>query len=36
MSIVRHTSYNVIGAVVPIVVSLITVPLYLKLIGLER
>jgi O-antigen/teichoic acid export membrane protein len=36
MSIVRHTSYNIVGAVVPIVVSLVTVPLYLKIVGLER
>jgi O-antigen/teichoic acid export membrane protein len=36
MSIVRHTSYNIVGAVVPIAVSLVTVPLYLKVVGLER
>jgi O-antigen/teichoic acid export membrane protein len=36
MSIVRHTSYNFAGAVVPILVSLITVPLYLQVIGFDR
>ena len=36
MSIARHTAYNVVGALVPLVVSLITVPLYLKVISIER
>jgi O-antigen/teichoic acid export membrane protein len=36
LSVAKHTTYNVIGAVVPIAVSLVTVPLYLKLIGLDR
>ena len=36
MSVARHTAYNFIGAVVPIAVSLITVPLYLQVIGLDR
>jgi O-antigen/teichoic acid export membrane protein len=36
MSIARHTAYNVVGTLVPIAVSLITVPLYLKVIGLDR
>jgi len=36
VSIARHTAYNVVGALVPLVVSLITVPLYLKVIGIER
>ena len=36
MSVARHTAYNFVGAVVPIAVSLITVPLYLEVIGLER
>lgn len=36
MTVARHTIYNLIGAVVPIVVSLVTVPIYLSVIGLER
>ena len=36
MSVARHTTYNFIGAAVPLAVTLITVPLYLQLIGFER
>lgn len=36
MSISRHTTYNVIGAGLPIVLALATVPIYLKLIGSDR
>ena len=36
MSIKRHTAYNLAGAIVPIVVSLVTVPVYLHLVGAER
>ena len=36
MSIAKHTGYNVAGALVPIAVSLATVPLYLSTIGLAR
>src|SRR5262245_27365598 len=36
MSIARHTTYNIVGAIVPIAVSLVTVPLYLTVIGLDR
>lgn len=36
MSVSRNTTYNVIGAGIPIALSLVTVPLYLNLIGTER
>lgn len=36
MSIVRHTWYNLAGAAVPIVVSLVAVPLYLHRVGESR
>jgi O-antigen/teichoic acid export membrane protein len=36
MSIARHTAYNVVGSTVPIAVSLVTVPLYIKAIGVDR
>jgi O-antigen/teichoic acid export membrane protein len=36
MSIGRHTTYNIVGAAAPLAVSLLTVPLYLKLIGPDR
>ena len=36
VSIARHTVYNVVGALVPVAVSLVTVPFYLKVIGLDR
>ncbi|WP_196232932.1 flippase [Sphingomonas segetis] len=36
MSIGRHTTYNLIGGLLPVFVSLISVPLYLHLIGEER
>lgn len=36
MSIRRHAAYNLAGSLAPIVLSLVTVPLYLKLIGPER
>lgn len=36
MSIARHTAYNLAGSIVPILVSLATVPLYLVAVGLER
>ena len=36
VSVARHTAYNLAGSAVSIGVTLITVPLYLKLIGLER
>lgn len=36
MSIRRNSSYNLIGSVIPLILSLITVPIYLHLIGAER
>lgn len=36
MSIGRFTSYNILGSVVPLVLTFVTVPLYIHLVGLER
>lgn len=36
MTVAKHTAYNLLGSLVPILVSLVTVPLYLHIIGLER
>lgn len=36
MSIKKHTAANLIGSLVPIIIALITVPLYLHYIGTER
>lgn len=36
LSVPRHTLYNLAGSVVPILVSLATVPLYLSHVGLDR
>jgi O-antigen/teichoic acid export membrane protein len=33
MSIRRHTLYNLLGSLAPIVVTIVTVPLYLRLVG---
>lgn len=36
MSVARHTAYNLVGAIVPLGVTLVTVPPYLHAIGLDR
>ena len=36
MSVRRHTGYNLAGSLIPILLSLVTVPIYLKLVGTER
>jgi O-antigen/teichoic acid export membrane protein len=36
MSVARHTAYNLVGTGIPILVSIVTVPLYLHLAGAER
>lgn len=36
MSVKRHTGYNLVGAAIPIALSLVTIPIYLKLVGVER
>src|ERR1700722_565882 len=36
VSLSRHAGYNLVGSLIPIILSLITVPIYLKLVGAER
>lgn len=36
MSVRRHTTYNLLGSIIPIVLALTTVPIYLKLVGPDR
>ena len=36
MSVGRFTSYNILGAAVPLVLTFITVPIYIHLVGIER
>jgi O-antigen/teichoic acid export membrane protein len=36
LSVSRHTTYNLIGSLIPVVTALITVPLYIHLIGPAR
>ena len=36
MSVSRHATYTLVGAVLPILLALVTVPIYLKLVGPDR
>jgi O-antigen/teichoic acid export membrane protein len=36
MSVSKHTAYNLAGAIIPLVLSFVTVPLYLHLVGADR
>ena len=36
MSVSKHTAYNLAGAVIPLILSFVTVPAYLFLIGPDR
>ena len=36
MTVARDSTYNLLGAVLPVAVSLLTVPIYLSVIGAER
>jgi len=36
LSLSRNASYNLVGALLPLFLSLVTVPLYLRLVGIER
>jgi O-antigen/teichoic acid export membrane protein len=36
VSIARNSTYNIVGAILPIALALVTVPVYLKLVGSDR
>ena len=36
LSVGRHTTYNLIGSIIPVAIALVTVPLYLELVGPAR
>jgi O-antigen/teichoic acid export membrane protein len=36
LSVGRFTSYNILGSVVPLILTFVTVPLYIHLVGIER
>ena len=35
-TVARHTGWNLVGQLLPVVVALVTVPLLIRLLGLER
>lgn len=36
MSIAKNTAYNFLGAAVPLLISIVTIPIYLQVVGMER
>ena len=36
MSVGRFTSYNILGSVVPLILTFVTVPIYIHLVGIDR
>ena len=36
MSIAKNSTYNLLGAAVPLLISVVTIPIYLQMVGIER